>query len=86
MKIAGMNVRVYPTYMNSKFEQLLVLAICVFKHPGCYKVYAGIVEDTSLTNPTYREDNAGWICDQGTPLRYEEAIMHFPTLTKEQYG
>lgn len=81
--IVGDSVRTYPI---STGKQMLVLAILVRRIEGTFKAYAGIIEDTSTEEPDYRKRNAEWITHQGTPLRYEEAKLHWPSLVDKEYA
>lgn len=79
MKIENYNARSYPTQTGT-----MILLAVLTSAPDGYKVYAGIIPDVSLEPEGYRP-YLDWIVHNGAPLRHNEAVLNFPTLSKSEY-
>jgi hypothetical protein len=81
-KIINYNANRYPTPNGSG---LVVLAVLCERIEGTFKVYAAIVPDVSTSDPDY-DSYKSWVQKSGHPLRYKEAICHFPFLREDVYA
>ena len=80
--IVNYNACRYPTPDGAG---LVVLAVLCKRVEGTFKVYAGIVFDVSIEDRDY-EKYKSWVQASGNPLRYKEAICHFPSLVEAEYA
>jgi hypothetical protein len=86
-KIVGFDAKRYPLYSGTadNLAGMVLLAVLVERVEGTLKAYAGIVPDNSLKDPNYSEASA-WVKRFGDPLRYRDAVAHWPNLKAEEYA
>ena len=81
-KIVNFEARSYPSPVTSVgMVQLAMLTRAV----DGYRVYVGIVPDTSCMDPNYT-DYCKWVKDHGAKQRFGDAVTFFPGLNQKEYA
>lgn len=84
-EIQAFDARSFPTPRGEEIGTMILLTVLVQRIEGTVKAYAGIVPDTSRTDPQYREP-AQWVRKNGNPLTFKEATRIWPDLETWEYA
>lgn len=50
-----------------------------------YAVYIGLVDAKHARNISHRAEAEQWVARRGSKVRYDQAILYFPSLKADQY-